>query len=76
MIVVLILIYHSHYNIVPFLSCVTLYAYFYICASETNFVCVVFFITLLNSVFHYKEAILHAGDFFISSMLYIVLCVL
>jgi hypothetical protein len=27
-------------------------------------------------MFHYKEAILHAGDFFISPLLYIVLCVL
>jgi len=27
-------------------------------------------------MFHYKGAILHAGDFFISPVLYTVLCVL
>jgi len=38
--------------------------------------CVFFLITLLNSMFHYKEAVLHAGEFFISPVLYIVQCVL
>ena len=37
--------------------------YVYVCM----YVCMYFFvITLLNSMFHYKEAILHAGDFFTS----------
>ena len=43
----------------------------YVCMYE--YVCMyVFFITLLNSTFHYKEAVLHAGDFIISPVLYTV----
>ena len=44
---------------------------------RTAFIATCFFkITLLNSMFHYKKAILHAGDFFISPASYIELCVL
>ena len=51
--------------------CVCMYVRTRVCM----YVCI-FLITLLNSMFHYKEAILHAGEFFISPVLYTVLCVL
>ena len=63
--------------------CVCIYVCMYICMYVCLYVCVcvcmyvcIFLIILLNSTFHYKEAILHAGEFFISSVLYTVLCVL
>jgi len=49
-----------------------MYVYKYVCVC----VCMYFYITLLNSMVHYKEAVLHAGDFFISPVLYTVPCVL
>ena len=52
--------------------------YIPMCVYVCMYVCIFFYflITLLNSMFHYKEAILHAGDFFTSPVLYIVQCVL
>ena len=57
-----------------------MYVRVYVCTMYVRmcvcmYVCI-FHITLLNSMFHYKEAILHAVDFFISPVLYTVLCVL
>ena len=43
--------------------------YMYVCMNVCMYVCVFFIITLLNSMFHYKEAILHTGEFFISPVL-------
>ena len=60
--------------------CMCVCVYVCVCMCVYVRVCVCFlYITLLNSMFHYKEAILHAGDLFISAVLYyivyyIVLC--